>query len=198
MKYVLITLTTIAGGLCFQTNSHNTHPGSRTTDVFIVETTTDSTKPVTDMSTKEKMDAHIVHFTGAVMSDTFVISHFSRAFYDDQYSELLKPGKYNNGSKTLTKSISSSLDGIAIPKKTRLVVYNNVNLTGTKILDITGPAIINNNMWQSSEFYSVANKKTFRRDLQEVFPQNVRRWDVSGINGMSNWTNFSFEILVVP
>jgi hypothetical protein len=164
-------------------------------DVKMVETVTDSTKPADQMSTTEKMNGHIVHFTGAVMSDTIVVSHFSRAFVNDQYSDFLKPGKYPKGNICLPKSIASSLDGIAIPQKTRLIIYDKPNYTGTKMMDVTGPAIVNNSIWQTSGFYSEANSKKYSRGLQDMFPPTVRKWSS---RDMSYLQDFSIEIMVIP
>lgn len=121
MRYALFALTFIvAGSSAFQSVFNINTPYIHVDELNGVETTTDSTKPVASMSVKEKMDAHVIHFTGAVMSDTFVVSHFSRAFVADQYSDFLKPGKYNDGNLVLPKSIATSLDGIAIPKKNKI------------------------------------------------------------------------------
>jgi len=195
MRYILFLLTFILAAS--STISRSIYTNIPTHKNIIVETATDSTKPLEQLSIKEKLNAHIIHFTGAVMSDTFVLTHFSRAFVADQYSDFHKPGKYSNGIASLPKSIATSLDGIAIPEKTRLVVYNNLNLKGDILIDVTGPAIINNSSFESSDFYAVANKKNYSRELQEIFPQKLRRWSGSGTKGMSNWVTFSFEILVV-
>jgi hypothetical protein len=218
MRYFLLAVTFILASSSFEpvlnfgkphlTEDHSNDPGAEMSsesihagvipfEFNIAETVTDSTKPVEQMSVTEKMNAHIIHFTGAVMSDTFVLTHFSRAFVNDQYSDFLKPGKYPDGNASLPKSIASSLDGIAIPKKTRLVVYNQPHLKGTILIDITGPAIVNNSQFETSDFYAVANKKNYSRGLQEIFPQKVRRWTDSGNLSMSYWQSFSFEISVV-
>jgi hypothetical protein len=219
MRYAFILFTLIIGGASFHQhvfNSSDSHQTRYESTARVgepnqgslvgytpfdqqgsLETVTDSTQSAEQMSFKEKMDSHIVHFTGAVMSDGFVLSHFSRAFVPDQYSDFIKPGKYSNGNLMLPKSIASSLDGIAIPPKTRLVVYNKQHLTGTVIMDITGPAIVNNGIWESSSFYAVANKKNFTADLQKIFPQRVRSFHGGSSSNMSYWPEFSFEIMEV-
>jgi hypothetical protein len=196
MRYgLLILIMVVAGSSMVKRVKNTNHPPGIPHTYRILETVTDSTRPIEQMTQVERMNAHIVHFTGAVMSDTFVVSHFSRAFVPDQYSNLLRPGKYMNGSAVLSAAINSSLDGIAIPRKTRLVVYSQPNLAGPVLLDVTGPAIVNNGIWESSEFYAVANTKNFSPDLQEIFPQNVRSYGSSGTNNMSYWQQFSFEIM---
>lgn len=164
--------------------------GTRT----IIETTTDSTQAEANKSIKEKINAHIVHFTGLVMSDNYNEGNLSKAYVMDKYSEFLKPGKYNNISATLPNSVAYTFDGIAIPPKTRLIIYSGSNFSGAKLVDVTGPAIINNNKWEFDERYSSANKKTYSADLQTTFPQNVRQWSKGN---MHDWQNGSIEILEI-
>lgn len=165
--------------------------GNRT----IVETTTDSTQAEASKSIKDKINAHMVHFTGLVMSDQFNEGNLSKAYVMDKYSEFLKPGKYNNITTTLPNSTAFTFDGIAVPPKTKLIIYSGPNFTGTKLVEITGPAIINNNKWEFDERYIGANRKTYCPDLQSTFPQNVRKWSSSN---MHDWQSGSIEILEVP
>lgn len=165
--------------------------GNRTT----VETTTDSTQAEASKSIKDKINAHMVHFTGLVMSDQFNEGNLSKAYVMDKYSEFLKPGKYNNIATTLPNSTAYTFDGIAVPPKTRLIIYSGPNFTGTKLVDVTGPAIINNNKWEFDERYTGANRKTYCPELQSTFPQNVRKWSTTN---MHDWQSGSIEILEVP
>jgi hypothetical protein len=157
----------------------------------VIETTTDSTQAEANKSIKDKIDAHMVHFTGLVMSDMFNEGNLSKAYVMDKYSEFLKPGKYSNISTNLPNSVAFTFDGIAIPPKTRLIIYSGTNFTGSKLVDITGPAIINNNKWEFDERYTGANRKTYCPELQSTFPQNVRKWSNSN---MHDWQNGSIEI----
>jgi hypothetical protein len=165
--------------------------GTRT----VVETTTDSTQAEASKSIKYKINAHIVHFTGLVMSDMYNEGNLSKAYVMDKYSEFLKPGKYANISSSLPNSVAYTFDGIAVPPKTRLIIYSGTNFTGAKLVDVTGPAIINNSKWEFDERYTGANKKTYCPDLQTTFPQNVRQWSRGN---MHDWQNGSIEILEVP
>ncbi len=164
--------------------------GNRT----IIETTTDSTVAEANKSIKDKINAHIVHFTGLVMSDAYNEGNLSKAYVMDKYSEFLKPGKYNNINASLPNSVAYTFDGIAIPPKTRLVIYSGTNFTGSKLLDVTGPAIINNNKWEADERYIGANKKTYCPELQTTFPQSVRQWSKTN---MHDWQSGSIEITEV-
>jgi hypothetical protein len=165
--------------------------GNRT----IVETTTDSTQAEANKSIQDKINAHLVHFTGLVMSDMFNEGNLSKAYVMDKYSEFLKPGKYNNINASLPNAVAYTFDGIAVPPKTRLIIYSGTNYTGSKLVDVTGPAIINNNKWEFDERYIGANKKTYCPELQTTFPQNVRKWSTTN---MHEWQNGSIEILEVP
>lgn len=160
----------------------------------VIETTTDSSQAEANKSIKDKIDAHMVHFTGLVMSDMFNEGNLSKAYVMDKYSEFLKPGKYSNISTNLPNSVAFTFDGIAIPPKTRLIIYSGTNFNGSKLVDITGPAIINNNKWEFDERYTGANRKTYCPELQSTFPQNVRKWSNSN---MHDWQNGSIEILEV-
>jgi hypothetical protein len=165
--------------------------GKRTT----VETTTDSTQAEANKSIKDKINSHIVHFTGLVMSDNYNEGNLSKAYVMDKYSEFLKPGKYGNISASLPNSVAYTFDGIAVPPKTRLIIYSGTNFSGAKLVDVTGPAIINNSKWEFDERYTGANKKTYSPDLQTTFPQAVRQWSRGN---MHDWQNGSIEILEVP
>lgn len=165
--------------------------GNRT----IIETTTDSSQAKENRTIQSKIDAHLVHFTGLVMSDEYKDGDLSKAYVMDGYSEFLKPGKYNNIKSTLTNSTRYTFDGIAIPPKTRLIIYSGSNLTGTKLVDVTGPAIINNSKWQFDNRYMSANSKTYITALQGTFPQSVRQWSISD---MHDWQNGSIEIIEIP
>lgn len=165
--------------------------GNRT----VIETTTDSSLAQENRAIQSKIDAHLVHFTGLVMSDEFKDGDLSKAYVMDGYSEFLKPGKYNNIKATLTNSTRYTFDGIAVPPKTRLIIYSGSNQSGTILVDVTGPAIINNSKWQFDNRYMTANSKTYITELQSTFPQSVRQWSVSD---MHDWQNGSIEIIEIP
>jgi len=165
--------------------------GSRT----IIETTTDSTQMEQNKSIRDKIKSHLVHFTGLVMSDVYDEGNLSKAYVMDKYSELLAPGKYPKISTTLPNSTAFTFDGIAVPPGTKLIIYSGANFTGTKLVEITGPAIINNSKWEFDERYQGANRKTYISELQSTFPQNVRQWSKSN---MHDWQNGSIEIIEIP
>jgi hypothetical protein len=137
---------------------------------------------------------YIVHFTGALISDKFSSAGTTKVFdRKDQYSNFLKPGKYNDLSHYLLNANHHTLDGIAIPANTRLIIYKNKNCTGEILLDITSPAIINNGIWAEYDLYKDVNTKEFIPEIQPYFPQATRSWSKSN---MHDWTKGSLEIKV--
>lgn len=132
-----------------------------------------------------------VHFSGLLISDVRQDEVSSGAFSKDPYSDFIKPGKYNFISNSLIYSSYQTLDGIAVPENIRLVVYSEPNFKGTKLLDITGPAIINNGSKKNTPGAMEIQSHEFTPPLQSHFPQSVRTWSS---NDMKSWVNGSMEI----
>ena len=141
---------------------------------------------------RDKQDLHTVHFTGALMSDVSSSKEWTSEAFNrkDPYSDFLQTGKYDNLANDLKKSKDFSLDGIAIPANTRLIVYEKPNFTGNILLDVAGPAIVNNGWRVSDNKFKVLASKQFYDALQAVFPQSVRSWSTTNMN---NWSG-SMEI----
>lgn len=140
---------------------------------------------------RDRIKKNTVHFTGLVMSDNFWESHTSKAYIEDKYSEFLTPGKYGRIGDYLPNAVKYTFDGIAVPTGTRMIIYSGTNFTGNILVDVTGPAIINNVKWKNDPRYMSANTKNYVPELQGEFPQNVRQWSVSN---MHEWQNGSIEI----
>jgi hypothetical protein len=140
---------------------------------------------------RDRIKNNTVHFTGLVMSDNYWESHTSKAYVDDKYSEFLTPGKYHRIGDYLPNAVKYTFDGIAVPAGTRMIIYSGTNFTGNILVDVTGPAIINNVKWKDDPRYMSANTKTYVPELQGEFPPAVRRWSVSN---MHEWQNGSIEI----
>jgi hypothetical protein len=148
-----------------------------------------------EQAEQARLDAlHKIHFTGLVMSDDYKNMHRSRINVEDSYSSFLKPGKYTDLQQALYNAGRGTLDGIAIPAGTRLIVYQNNDCTGNVLLDITGPAIVNNVKWQNDSRYMDANTKDYTPDLQTTYPQTVRTWSETDMHG---WINGSLEIIAL-
>ena len=136
-----------------------------------------------------------VHFSGLLISDTRQDDQTSGVFSKDPYSDYVKPGKYNVMTNLLIYSAYQTLDGIAVPANIRLVIYSEPNLKGTLLLDIIGPAIINNGIKKNTPNASEVQTHEFTPPLQEHFPPSVRKWSMSD---MKSWVNGSMEISTVP
>lgn len=134
-----------------------------------------------------------VHFSGLLISDTRQDDLSSGAFSKDPYSDFVKPGKYNFISNSLIYSSYQTLDGIAVPENMRLVIYSEPNFKGTVLLDITGPAIINNVSKKNNADAGEIQSREFTAPLQKHFPPSVRTWSV---NDMKSWINGSMEITI--
>lgn len=136
----------------------------------------------------------IVHFSGGLIYDEFQNHGFSKAFHEDRFSEMLGIGRYNSISQAAPKASRHTFDGIAIPANVRLVIYQGHNCTGEVLLDITGPAIVNNNLWTFEFNYRNANSKEFIPEIQSLYPQEVRKWSATN---MHTWNSGSMEIMMV-
>ena len=138
---------------------------------------------------------HLVHFTGALISDSFSSQRGTSKALDatDAFSNSLSPGKYDELRHVLQKSTYHTLDGIAVPACTRIIVYKNKKCRGEVLLDVTGPAIVNNVLWADDDQYNEVNTKNFNEELQPYFPQSVRSWSTTN---MHTWRDGSLEIQV--
>ncbi len=140
---------------------------------------------------------HSVHFSGRLMEDKFSFRS-SEIYVDDAYSEILPAGRYDTLSAVLKESgnDNNTLDGLTVPPGMRLVIYSEHNLQGTVVLDVTGPAIVNNGKWENTKLYKTANTCTFEsKELQATYPPMVRQWSATDMHG---WTkNGSMEISAV-
>lgn len=134
-----------------------------------------------------------VHFSGLLISDRRQDELSSCAFSKDPYSDFVKPGKYNFISNSLIYSSYQTLDGIAVPANMRLVIYSEPNFKGNVLLDIVGPAIINNGSKKNSPDAVEIQAHEFTAPLQAHFPQSVRTWSA---NDMKSWVNGSMEITI--
>jgi tetratricopeptide (TPR) repeat protein len=128
-----------------------------------------------------------VHFCGLPITDERVDGITSKAYSDDPYSDFLVPGKYKWLDSELTYANFQTLDGIAVPEGVRLIVYSKRDFTGNVLLDITGPAIVNNAKRTIPEV-SAANR------LQEAFPSAVRTVSASD---MELWVKGS-AVIIAP
>lgn len=132
-----------------------------------------------------------IQFSGLLISDRREDNLTSKVCSNDPYSDFIHPGKYELLSNYLVYSNYQTLDGIAIPENMRLVIYSEPNFKGIKVLDVAGPAIINNVSKKAQANSSEVHTREFAEPLQNKFPQSVRTWSVSD---MKSWVNGSMEI----
>jgi len=173
----------------------------------VSETSTQTENTLKDQQQKEQIrqlwekqhrknpDAmYTVHFTGLLLSDHFSPETRSHINKQDNYSNFLRPGKYNNLKSALDNANKMSLDGIAVPPGTRLIIYSNNDFTGAIVLDVTGPAVINNSRLENVPIYTDVNTEIFSSDLQTIYPQTVRSWSETNMNF---WIDGSLEIIAL-
>lgn len=134
-----------------------------------------------------------VQFSGLLISDRREENLTSKVCSNDPYSDFIHPGKYELINNYLVYSNYQTLDGIAVPENIHLVIYSQPNFKGTKLLDITGPAIIYNVTKKAQANSSEIRVREFAEPLQDKFPQSVRNWSLSDMN---SWVNGSMEIIV--
>jgi hypothetical protein len=134
------------------------------------------------------------HFSGTLLSDIFIDGHISTIFKPDKYGEYVGAGDYPSNKIAFPNAVAHTFDAIAIDKNTRVIIYSKPNFKGNILLDITGPALINNVKWKHDSRIASVNKKTFSPKLQAIFPQNVRKWSSQDMN---KWSNGSVKIICI-
>jgi hypothetical protein len=126
-----------------------------------------------------------VHFSGLIMGGKYVHENISEIYREDYASEYVGAGFYANNTSAFPKSVRTTFDGIAIDKGTQLIIYSKPNFRGSVLLDIKGPAIINNVKWKNDSRYNPCNTENYTRNLQSNFPQSVRYWSKSDMHAWS-------------
>jgi tetratricopeptide (TPR) repeat protein len=132
-----------------------------------------------------------VHFSGLLIADTRVDDLSSRAYSNDPYSDFIQSGKYPVIDEFLVYSNYQTLDGIAVPANVRLIIYSEPHFKGKVLVDVVGPAIINNSTKKNESASKELQTREFITPLQVIFPQSVRIWSVSD---MKEWIKGSMEI----
>jgi tetratricopeptide (TPR) repeat protein len=125
-----------------------------------------------------------VHFSRLLISDSSINDRSSQAYSVDSYSNFIPQGKYPVINQFY-------MDGIAIPDSTHLIIYSEPNFKGKILLDVSGPAIVNNSSKKNDQISQEMQSKVFKGTLQQIFPQSVRSWSSSD---MHEWAKGSMEI----
>jgi hypothetical protein len=132
------------------------------------------------------------HFSGTLLSDVVVSGHISKIYIEDEKGEYVGEGEYPSNKSAFPKAVASTFDGIAIDDGTRVVIYSEANFKGTVVLDLTGPAVINNVKWKEEARIKNFTTKTFAGDLESNFPKSCRIWSSTNMN---NWDTGSLKVI---
>ncbi|MBN2890630.1 MAG: hypothetical protein JXL97_02070 [Bacteroidales bacterium] len=132
------------------------------------------------------------HFSGTLLSDVFVDNHMSVIYQADKYGEYVGEGEYPNNAIAFPNAVDHTFDAIAVDKGTRVILYSEPNFQGSVLLDVTGPALINNVKWQNESRIKNVNTKTLGGGLDGLFPKSCRRWSSSNMN---NWSRGSVKVI---
>ncbi len=132
------------------------------------------------------------HFSGKLMNDLYIEKITSIIFAEDESSEYVGEGEYPRAKLAFPKSNNTTFDGIAIDRKTRVIIYKEENFKGDILLDIYGPAIINNIYYKDHNSLNDINNRTLIDNFEKRFPKNCRIFSKSN---MHSWSNGSLKII---
>ncbi len=131
-------------------------------------------------------------FAGTLISDEQMTGHISEVYVVDKYSEYVGAGEYPDNSVAFPKAVKTTFDGIAVDQGTRVVIYSKKNFQGSVLLDVTGPAVINNVTWKTNSSIKDFCTKKFKEPLETNFPKSTRRWSKTN---MHSWSNGSVKVI---
>ncbi len=134
------------------------------------------------------------HFSGTLLSDIFIDGHISKIFKPDKYGEYVGEGFYPSNRAAFPNAVKYSFDAIAVDAGTRVIIYSEENFKGKVLLDVTGPALINNIRWKNDSRIKNFTTKHFSGGLQNIFPPNTRTWSSSD---MRDWSKGSVKVICV-
>jgi len=146
-------------------------------------------KPENVQPPKENCRAH---FSGTLLSDVYVEGHISKIYQPDKYGEYVGEGEYPSNSIAFPNAVAHTFDAIAVDKGTRVILYSQRNFQGRVLLDVTGPALINNKKWQHEKRIANVCSKRFGGGLQSLFPTSGRKWSSADMN---NWSIGSVKVI---
>ena len=135
-----------------------------------------------------------VYFSGRLVTDDSKYNE-SVIFQVNHESEYVGEGEYPRANRAFPNSARATFDGIAIDRKTRLIIYSRRDFKGSVVLDITGPALINNVKWKGTSLENIIdeiNSKNLKGGLNDIFPKSCRQYSTSN---MHNWSNGSLKVI---
>jgi hypothetical protein len=133
-------------------------------------------------------------FSGRLVTDDASYSE-SVIFQPNNQSEYVGSGFYPVASQAFPNSTLHTFDGIALVAGTRIIIYEKKNFQGRILLDVRGPALINNGRFKNSPLSRIIeeiNTKTLQGNLESIFPKSCRRYSDSD---MHSWSNGSLKII---
>ena len=151
----------------------------------------------TDYDCYQPVEYCRVQFSDNVMNDviqnTPVLT--SAIFNADNYSDFISKGEYEDVSKLLVNSIKNKVDSIVIDKGVRLQVYSYKNYSGDLLIDVVGPMIINNAIYENNVLQQI---NYFDKTFQDVYTHNLFPPSTRKINDpsflLNNIVNGSMKI----
>ncbi len=132
------------------------------------------------------------HFSGTLLADIPITGHISKIYTPDKYGEYVGEGEYPNNNTAFPKAVKYTFDGIAVDKGTRIILYSKENFQGTVLLDIKGPAIINNSKWKDERRIRDFKTRNFANGFQSQFPTSCRSWSKGNMN---DWSKGSIKVI---
>ncbi len=141
-----------------------------------------------------------IHFSGILFYDVIQnswteIPYLANGHYNEyglNTDDFVGSGDYHSNSLAFPNAVATTFDGIAIDEGTRLIIYSQENFQGEIIIDVYGPKLINNYLYEGSFQVSDYLTKTFSPpELNEQFPPETRSWSDSN---MHNWSYGSLRI----
>lgn len=134
------------------------------------------------------------HFSGTLLADFYIDGHISTIFKPDKYGEYVGEGEYPSNKVAFPNAVAHTFDAIAVGANTRVILYSKPNFQGKILLDITGPALINNVKWKNDTRISVVMTKKLSGGLEAIFPKSCRQWSKEN---MHKWSNGSLKVICV-
>ena len=169
---------------------------------YFSECKSDCHQETTTTTNPGKCYAHFsgVHISGKKVEIYYEYFFRTKVFEDDKWSEIIPNGEYSSIKLAFPILKNTTFDGIAIKSGTHLVIYEKEDFEGRVVLDIKGPAIINNIGFKQDE-YGYKNDEKYKdvfddvnwpdEELAKEFPPEVRKWSDEI---MHNWVDGSCKI----
>jgi hypothetical protein len=140
-----------------------------------------------------------LHVTGGLAGGSCVASwvitaeQINKCFPPLKESNYIVPGSYASLSSVAPYAQKTTFDGIVIPSGFGLKVFKQPDFNGEVLLDMSGPAIINNVKWINTPGSGFLTNSWNTADpvLVAKYPPNVRFWSESD---MHSWPSGSIIV----